>query len=303
MFERTLEALATQRLEPSRPVELVVCDSGSRDGTVELARRFGAEVFQIPPETFSHGATRNLLMERSAGDHVAFLTQDAVPADDLWLQRLLDGFSAADDIALVYGPYRPAPEASLMVARELTEWFARLAPDGGPRVDRLEPSARQRAARELYGPRTYFTDANGCIARAAWRAVPFRPIPYAEDHALAVDMLQAGYAKVFEPRAAVVHSHDYSLPGWIRREFDEARAVRDVYGYAAPISARAVTLRLRGLVGADWRWADARGQRSARLLVRSTIHHVARTAGWMLGGHAERLPAAMVRRLSLEGRS
>ncbi len=36
-------------------VELVVVDSGSSDGSVELARRHGAIVREIPPHEFSHG--------------------------------------------------------------------------------------------------------------------------------------------------------------------------------------------------------------------------------------------------------
>ena len=95
VLDRTLEAVRAQRLDGGRAIELIVCDSGSADGSVEIARRHGAELFAIAPETFSHGGTRNLLMERASGAHVAFLTQDAVPADERWLQRLLDGFGLA----------------------------------------------------------------------------------------------------------------------------------------------------------------------------------------------------------------
>ena len=123
MLEQTLAAVRAQKLSPPRPVELLVCDSGSRDGTIAIARSYGAEVIEIEPSRFSHGPTRNLLMQRSAGDHVAFLTQDSAPADERWLARLLDGFGLSDDVALTYGPYRPRPDASPMVARELTEWF------------------------------------------------------------------------------------------------------------------------------------------------------------------------------------
>ena len=48
-------------------------------------------------------------MRRAAGSHVAFLTQDATPADERWLARLLAGFERADDVALTLGPYRAAP--------------------------------------------------------------------------------------------------------------------------------------------------------------------------------------------------
>jgi hypothetical protein len=88
-------------------------------------------------------------MERSHGEHVAFLTDDAVPADEHWLSRLLAGFALAGDVGLVFGPYRSRPEASPMVARELTQWFAGFAPDGRPRIDRLAPSERDLPTREL----------------------------------------------------------------------------------------------------------------------------------------------------------
>jgi rhamnosyltransferase len=301
VFEQTLAAVRAQRVE--RALELLVCDSGSRDGSVAVARRFGAEVIEIAPERFSHGGTRNLLMESASGDHVAFLTQDAAPGDELWLARLLEGFALADDVGLVFGPYRPHADASPMVARELTEWFHGFSPDGRPRVDRLEPAERDLPARALLGPRGFFTDANGCVARAAWESVPFRPVPYAEDHVLAHDMLRAGYAKVYVPDAAVIHSHEYSGWGWLRRSFDEARALREVYGFVEPLAVTRTPLKVWGLVGADWRFARGGAQPPpAALLARSTTYHAARVTGAVLGSRADRLAPAVARRLSLEGR-
>jgi len=303
VLERTLASVTGQRLPDQGTLEVLVCDSGSRDGSVSVARRFGAEVIEIPSGSFSHGGTRNLLMDRAAGDHVAFLSQDAIPADERWLARLLEGFSLADDVALVFGPYRPQPDASVMVTRELNEWFRRFSPDGEARIDRLAESERSLPSRGLLGARAYFTDANGCIARSAWRTVPFRPVPYAEDHVLAIDMLRAGYAKVFMPSAAVIHSHEYSAWSWLRRAFDEARAVNDVYGFAPRLQLGGMAKNVWGLVGADWRWAAAAGHKhSLALLWHSTIHHAMRTAGSALGGQADRLPPSMVGRLSLEGR-
>jgi glycosyltransferase involved in cell wall biosynthesis len=300
---RTLDALHAQRLE--HPLEVLVCDSGSRDGSVALARRHGAEVIQIAPEHFSHGGTRNLLMERAAGAYVAFLTQDALPADELWLARLLTGFGVADDVGLVFGPYRPRDDASPMVARELSEWFRSFSPDRRPRLDRLEPGEQGISARALLGARGFFTDANGCVARAAWESVPFRTVPYAEDHVLAHDMLRAGYAKVYVPDAAVIHSHEYSGLEWLRRSFDESRGLREVYGFVEPLGLKRTPLKIWGLVGADWRFARgvARdGRRPARVLASSTAHHSLRVAGAVLGSRAHRLPVALARRLSREGR-
>src|SRR3954453_244441 len=82
-------------------VQLLVCDSGSTDGSVEVARRHGAEVFDIAPGPLAHGRTRNPLMQRAAGEIVAFLTQDATPADERWLARLASGFELGADVGLV----------------------------------------------------------------------------------------------------------------------------------------------------------------------------------------------------------
>jgi len=303
VLERTLAGVRAQRLDPSATIELLVCDSGSEDSSVSLARAYGAEVIEIPVERFSHGETRNLLMRRAQGEHVAFLTQDAVPGDRAWLARLLEGFTLAPDVGLVYGPYRPRTDASPMVTRELTEWFESFAPNGVPRIDRLDPSERTIPTIELEGIRGFFTDANGCLSRAAWEAVPFRAVPYAEDRVLATDMLRAGYAKVYMPQAPVIHSHDYSMIGWLRRSFDEARALRQVYGDVEPTDMRRNALLVWGSVGADLRWVRANGgRRSPVLIARSLVHHLTRTTGALLGAHAAALPEAVVQRLSLEGR-
>jgi glycosyltransferase involved in cell wall biosynthesis len=306
LLDRTLAGIRGQRVD--QEVELIVCDSGSRDGSIAVARSYGADVIEIPPAMFSHGGTRNLLMERSQGEHVAFLSQDAVPADDQWLARLLGGFSLAENVALVFGPYQPRTDASPMIARELIEWFASLSPDGRPRVDQLAPTERDLPARALHGRRGFFTDANGCVTRAAWESVPFRAAAYAEDHLLAHDMLRAGFAKVYLADAAVIHSHEYSGWDWLRRSFDEARAMQDVYGFSELGGVRRAVRAVRGGVAGDRRWAlsHARGvehERMEAVLARSLIHHLLRAAGTMLGTRARRLPAAVVRRLSLEGRA
>ena len=304
LLARTLQALSAQTVEH----ELLVCDSRSSDGSPELARAHGARVIEIAPERFAHGGTRNLLMNEAAGARVAFLTQDAEPADPRWLERLLDGFELAPDVGIVYGPYLPRADASLAVCMELERWFGSLAPDGAPRVDRLdEEERRDLPAAALIGARGFYTDANACVARAAWRRAPFREVPYAEDRVLAIDMLRAGYAKAYVPEAAVVHSHEYTPADELRRCFDEWRGLREVYGWREPASPIHLARKLRGELSWARRELDREGVSSGSerraTLVAVARHHVVRLAGALLGSRADRLPASARRSLSLEGRA
>jgi glycosyltransferase involved in cell wall biosynthesis len=303
----TLAALARQSVEH----ELLVCDSGSRDGSAALARSHGARVLEIAPARFSHGGTRNLLMNEAHGEHVALLTQDAEPADEQWLERLLGGFELERGIGIVYGPYRPRADASAAVRVELERWFSSLSPEGTPQVERLAeseqgPSARALPVADFIGRRGFFTDANACIARKAWERVPFREVPYAEDRVLAIDMLRAGYGKAFVPQAAVLHSHAYSSLEQLRRSFDEWRGLREVYGWREPASPRRLARNLRGELGATRRELRAAGIEPARglaTLTAVTRQHVLRLVGALLGSRADSLPAWVRRRLSLEGRA
>jgi glycosyltransferase involved in cell wall biosynthesis len=298
----TLAALARQSVEH----ELLVCDSGSRDGSVGMARAHGARVLEIAPAQFSHGGTRNLLVGEARGAHVALLTQDAEPADERWLEQLLGGFELEREVGIVYGPYRPRAEATVAVRIELERWFGSLSPDGTPNVERLEDPAGSHPASELMGRRGFFTDANACIARAAWERVPFREVAYAEDRVLAIDMLRAGYAKAFVPQAAVLHSHDYSSCEELRRSFDEGRGLCEVYGWREPASPVQVVRKLRGELGATRRELIEAGVAPARrrtTLATVTRHHVLRSAGALLGSRSQALPSWARRRLSLERRA
>jgi GT2 family glycosyltransferase len=327
LLRRTLAALARQTVAH----ELIVCDSGSRDGSVARAREHGAQVLEIAPERFSHGGTRNLLMRESAGAHVAFLTQDAEPADARWLERLLAGFALAPDIGLVYGPYTPRPDAPAAVRLELERWFGSLAPAGAPRVDRLAPHelfagapagappgvtppggapggahASGLPALALIGARGFCTDANACLSRAAWERAPFREVAYAEDRVLAIDLLRAGYAKAYLPDAAVVHSHAYTPSQELRRCFDEWRGLLEVYGWREPASPAHLARRLRGELGAARRQLELEGivaprERRAKLAAVAG-RQLVRLAGALLGSRADRLPAGARQALSLERR-
>jgi glycosyltransferase involved in cell wall biosynthesis len=305
-LDEVLEAVRAQRHD--RELEILIVDSGSTDGSVEIARRHGAVVHEIPKSEFSHGGTRNRMMGLARGDHVAFITQDATPAHDGWLAALLEGFEQASDVAAVFGPHDPRPDASHMIKSEMERHFASWG-NGGTEMDvqRLDSSPEGLAEyRRFPGQLTFFSDVNGAVARWAWERVPYRDVPYAEDQLLGRELIEAGYAKVFHPDARVLHSHDYPPVAFFRRYFDEFRSLREVLGFVQPWGPRQTLRDVRGLVGADRRWLREQGVRGAQLarpLLVSGRHHAGRMAGSIIGTRADRLPSWLRRALSLEGRA
>ena len=77
--------------------EIVVVDTGSDDDTIEIARSFGAKVFEFPwVDSFS--AARNNALEHATGDYAFWLDADDVvePAERAKLQGLLDRVRAGE---------------------------------------------------------------------------------------------------------------------------------------------------------------------------------------------------------------
>lgn len=287
-----LDAVAAQQLHED--VETLVIDSGSTDASVAIARAAGVRLIEIPNSEFQHGRTRNLGVELTTGRLIAFLTQDATPAGASWLAAYARAFEADDRIGAAYGPHLPRGDANPLMARLLTEYFAEMSPNGGTVV-------HERGAID------FLSNSNSCIRRAMWKELPFPELPYAEDRALGAALLEAGWKKAFVPDAGAIHSHDYSLVESSRRWFDEYRGLREAVGEKHAASAGGAVSILRRSVTADHRWLKADTSYGWRAVtwwtLRSVVYHCCRIIFGGLGARAERLPAWLRSRLSLEGRA
>jgi rhamnosyltransferase len=76
-------------LESRSPPRLLVVNSSSSDGTVELAQKMGADVLVVPREEFNHGTTRELARKTLGTDIVVMMTPDARPQDSDLLAKLV----------------------------------------------------------------------------------------------------------------------------------------------------------------------------------------------------------------------
>ena len=70
-----LEGIRKQQVDED--IEVVVIDSGSTDGSTQIAADWGADVHSIAAAEFHHGRTRNLGARLAKGDTLVFTSQDA----------------------------------------------------------------------------------------------------------------------------------------------------------------------------------------------------------------------------------
>lgn len=252
-----------RRIREQRPLELqremVVIDSGSTDGTPELAEREGARVLRIAHERFNHGATRNEAARDASTRAIAFVVQDALPADNRFLASLLAPLDEPG-VAGVYARVVPREGASALVRRDVER-------DLAAGRARLRKRIDDRAAYDRWpaGERRvlcHFNNVASAVRASVFRELPFRALPFGEDLDWGRRALEAGHAIAFAPDAVVAHSHE---SGWLkdyRRHRDDAALEAALFGIRRPggplgALARAARLTWRDLSGTPRAFAPA----------------------------------------------
>lgn len=267
-----------------RPLEVIVVDSGSTDGTLEIMRQFPVRLTCIPTGEFHHGRTRNLAASLARGECLVYLGGDAVPASPQWLEALLAPL-ADSAVDAVYGRQIPRADAT----RERQNTFAYMYGE--------QPVRKNRDALAKLGYRLYnFSTVTCAIRQTVWQRFPFaEDLPVFEDIAFAKRLLDAGGTIWYTPDAAVVHSHNYPLSKQFRRFYD-AGAIRQRLGiWQAAQGTRSPT--------ADG-WAGLRariGKTNLAAFLGEFGRDAVKWSGLWLGRHERWLPLPLKRRLTCFG--
>jgi len=233
-FRAVLDALASQALprEEGGRFELVVIDSGSTDGTRELAAAYGAYVERIDQRTFNHGATRNLGISRTRGEVIALLTQDALPVGPDYLANLVAPYEDPT-IDGCYARQVPQPDCDPLLAERLRQWSAsRLEPETRSLVAG-DPEASRRRFQELPPIERYLTsafdDVASSVRRSTWERIPLPHQSFGEDVAWARSVLLAGGTIHYEPTAVVEHSHRIDMGRETKRLYCDHRNLLELF--------------------------------------------------------------------------
>ncbi len=197
--------------------EIIIVDSGSEDCAKSIISKYPVTLIEIPPHSFSHGGSRNAGAARACGDILVFLTQDAVPRDDRWLANLLRGFDIPGVVG-IYGRQLPSREAS-----PIESFFSNyLYPERSILKESIDINSCLLSD-------IFFSNVNSAILRSEWERTKFNEdLIMSEDQDWAKRILIQRKKILYEPEAAVFHSHHYS--GWqlIQRNFDSGMSLRGI---------------------------------------------------------------------------
>lgn len=212
-----IEELLTALISQTRiPDEILLIDSGSKDATLVIIKQYQEKfsfirLCEIQQQDYDHGGTRTMAAQQTSEDILVFMTQDALPANNTALERLIQSFTKNAKIAAAYGRQLPSKNANF--------FGKHLRLFNYPQ----ESQIRSQQDWEYYGFKTIFISNSF----AAWRrdiltAQGYFPdqLVFGEDTVALSIMLENGYSVAYVSTAMVYHSHNYSIIQDFKRYFD-----------------------------------------------------------------------------------
>jgi rhamnosyltransferase len=207
-----LEGLFRQTLKDK--IEVIIIDSGSTDGTLELLKKFPVRIHHLPPKEFNHGETRNLGIQLSKGMFVVMTVQDATPATDDWIEIMLSHFENPE-VTGVCGQQIVRADAD----KNPLQWFSP-ASEAKPVLIQFKDTS---AFTSLPGKKQHeycnWDDVTAMYRKSDKVKLPFKKLMFSEDTLWAKDALSHGYAIVYDYRARVYHYHHQNFKFYFKRTY------------------------------------------------------------------------------------
>lgn len=196
--------------------EIIAIDSGSEDESLQILEDYDVQLIQIKPEEFHHSRTRNLGAEKSKGDVLIYLTQDALPVNNDLLETLITPLTD-DHTAICYGRQEANPDAKITDKFFYSYFY--------PNENRVLKEELAENQRKFYMEHIYISDVCAAIKKEVWNDLRFTDdVGMSEDKDFALKVLKEGYQIVYQPDALVYHSHNYSLKTRFKRRFQDGAA-------------------------------------------------------------------------------
>lgn len=207
------ETLPALQAQDYKHWELIVIDSGSTDGSVELIRAAKpAHFIQIKHEDYNPSRVMNYGMELARSEFGIFLNADATPQGGGWLRPLVMALQDPQ-VAAVFGRQIPRPDCQAVYAHDYERCF-------GPK-------------RESTHWDHFFSMVSSGLRKDIWSRRGFlEKMQYSEDDEYTRWCHAEGFRIVYVPESVVMHSHNYTPQQAYKRSFGEAKALAAVWNGA-----------------------------------------------------------------------
>ncbi len=205
------ELLAMLTLQTVECNEVLIAYSGSVDGTVQIAKKHGAEVIPVEPLEFDHGGTRTMLSQHARGDILVFFTQDAIPRRKDSIEQLIMPMLEDTAVATCYGRQVPSFDADCFASS--------LRKFNYP----SKPEVRSLKDKDRLGLKTVFTSNSfACYRKSSLERIGYfkNGLIFGEDTIAVGRLLRGGEKIAYVSDAAVYHSHNYRPSDEFKRYFD-----------------------------------------------------------------------------------
>jgi len=284
-FAKVLDATVNQKTD--WPFEILVIDSGSTDETLDIVSKHPmVRLRQIDKKDFNHGGTRNLGAKLTTGDFIAYLTHDALPANDRWLHNLVTAIERFPNAAGAFGKHLAYPDASAYTQRDLDAHFNAMNQHSlyvSKDTNLVWYESNDNGWRQFLH---FYSDNNSCMRRSVWEKIPYRPIKYGEDQVWADDIIKAGYGKVYAVQAVVYHSHDFDEAENYDRNKTEAAFFKHFFGYTLIKNEAAMVKALEDQNAYDEKWGKGHKLPKAEITARKA-QNKSRFQGYLDGYQAD----------------
>jgi len=295
-FDKCLAGISQQKTK--HKYEVIVIDSGSTDNTLNILAKYPARLIKIAPEEFGHGKTRNLGARLAQGDYLVYITQDAIPANGNWLDRLIKDMRQDTQIAGAYSRNLPKPGCGPSDAR----YIARAWGDNWELKEITDYDAYKKDYKKL----VFFSNISSCIRKEVWEELPFsEDLIMTEDQDWSKRVLEAGYKIVYEPESVVYHSHTYTRKQLFKRYFDAGAAHKQVFGDNNHVYLLLIPVFAFIVCMLDLKFMRQTGYRLAvtiKWIPIGIVHHLAEATGFWFGLHSKHLPAWITKKFTMYGK-
>lgn len=278
------EQVTALRAQNHPPDQILVVDSSSTDQTADLARRLCVDLVSVEPDSYDHGATRNLGADRANGDILIFMTQDALPVNIEMIANLLKPLQE-EDVIVSYARQLADSQASL------SEKYLRLANYPPYSMIKKKENIPEMGIKA-------FQNSNVCAAykRKEFYKLGRFPAPAIcnEDMIYAARAIMAGYKVSYSAEAEVWHTHTYGYKEYFKRYFDIAVSLDH-----EPQIRFLGNAESKGFEFLKEKLLYIRDQKKYHEYSRAILEAGAKYLGYKIGGNHSRIPKSLKKYLGM----